>query len=86
MRLNQEAYEQATSKAEMPGLDTKDLDISLENDYLTIKAEKKEEKEEKNIHYHMMERRYGSFTRSLRLPVEVKADKREKIGNSLKPP
>lgn len=64
-----------TIKAEMPGLDAKDLDISLENEYLTIKGEKKEEKEEKNIHFHLVERHYGSFSRTLRLPAEVKADK-----------
>jgi HSP20 family protein len=62
-------------KAEMPGLDPKDLDISLTNGVLTIKGEKKQEKEEKEENYHLLERSYGSFTRSVRLPAEVQGDK-----------
>jgi len=62
-------------KAELPGLDTKDIDISMNNGYLTIKGEKKHEKEEKDENYHVIERSYGSFTRSVRLPREVQSDK-----------
>jgi len=62
-------------KAEMPGLDPKDIDISMNNGYLTIKGEKKLEKEEKEENYHLIERSYGSFTRSVRLPREVQSDK-----------
>jgi HSP20 family protein len=62
-------------KAELPGLDPKDIDISMNNGYLTIKGEKKNEKEEKDENYHLIERSYGSFTRSVRLPREVQSDK-----------
>ena len=62
-------------KAELPGLDTKDIDISMNNGYLTIKGEKKNEKEERDENYHLIERSYGSFTRSVRLPREVQSDK-----------
>lgn len=57
--------------AEIPGLDEKDLDVSLAGDLLTIKGEKKAEHEEKNGGAHYMERRYGSFSRSVRLPFQV---------------
>jgi HSP20 family protein len=59
-------------KAELPGMDPKDIDISLSDGLLTIKGEKKQEKEEKEENYHFIERSYGSFTRSVQLPREVK--------------
>jgi HSP20 family protein len=62
-------------KAEIPGMDPKDIDISLSNEILTIKGEKKQEKEEKEENYHLIERSYGKFIRSVRLPGEVKSDK-----------
>jgi HSP20 family protein len=62
-------------KAEVPGMDAKDIDISLSNDVLTIKGKKEQEKEEKEENYHRIERSYGSFTRSIRLPREVQSDK-----------
>jgi HSP20 family protein len=62
-------------KAEFPGMDSKDIDISLSDGYLTIKGEKKQEKEEKDENYHFIERSYGSFTRSVRLTREVQGDK-----------
>ena len=62
-------------RAEIPGIDPKDIDISLANDLLTIKGEKKQEKEEKEENYHLIERSYGSFSRSVRLPGEVRSDK-----------
>src|SRR4030042_769698 len=62
-------------KVEIPGIDPKEIDISLANDVLTIKGEKKQEREEKEENYHVVERSYGSFTRSLRLPGEVQSDK-----------
>ncbi len=60
-------------KAEIPGLDPKDIDISLSEGMLTIKGEKKREKEEKEENDHLIERSYGVFTRSIRLPQEVRA-------------
>jgi len=62
-------------KAELPGMDPNDIDISLNNGFLMIKGEKKQEKEEKDENYHLLERSYGSFTRSVRLPREVQSDK-----------
>jgi len=62
-------------KAEVPGIDPKGIDISLSNDVLTIKGEKKQEKEEKEENYHFIERSYGAFSRSIRLPREVQSDK-----------
>jgi HSP20 family protein len=47
----------------------------MNNGFLTIKGEKKNEKEEKDENYHLIERSYGSFTRSVRLPREVQGDK-----------
>ena len=64
-------------KAEMPGLDPKDFQISLTENTLTIKGEKKEEQEEKKRNYHMVERRYGSFYRSIPLPCPINSDKVE---------
>lgn len=61
--------------AEIPGLDPKDLDISVTGDLLTIKGERKQEKEEKNEHWHRVERSFGSFTRSFRLPATVVLEK-----------
>lgn len=63
--------------AELPGMEEKDIEVSLSHDRLTIRGEKKEEKEEKSQHYYHMERSYGSFQRSLPLPAEVEQDKVE---------
>jgi HSP20 family protein len=63
--------------AELPGMDEKDIEVSLSDDVLTIKGEKKEEKEERQKDYHVSERRYGSFQRSLRVPDGVDANKIE---------
>lgn len=70
-----ERGEAITVKAELPGLETKDLDISLEGDVLTIKGEKKHEKEEAGENYRRVERCFGSFHRVIRLPADVKKDK-----------
>ena len=62
-------------KAEVPGMTPKDIDISLAEGVLTIRGEKKQEKEEKEENYHFVERSYGSFSRSIRLPGEVQSEK-----------
>jgi HSP20 family protein len=62
-------------KAEVPGMDAKDIDISLANDVLTAKGEKRQEKEEKDENYHRVERSYGAFSRSIRLPKDVQSNK-----------
>jgi HSP20 family protein len=64
-------------KAELPGLEANDVDVSISGDVLTIKGEKKKEEEEKDEHHHYVERCYGSFQRSFRLPANVKSDKVE---------
>jgi len=61
-------------KTELPGIDSKDLDVSLEGDRLTIKAEKKEEVKEDATH-HTRELYYGKYYRSVTLPYPVKQDK-----------
>jgi HSP20 family protein len=61
--------------AELPGIDPKDLDVTLSDGILTVKGEKKQEKEDKGKDYHRIERRYGSFHRSFQIPGEIKADK-----------
>ena len=62
-------------KAEMPGVRKKDLDISLDDDVLTIKAEKKEEKEVKEATHYTRERRFGRYSRYMTLPSRVDAEK-----------
>lgn len=57
--------------AELPGIDDKDIDVSLSNGLLLIKGEKKEEKEDKRKDSYLSERRYGSFQRSFRVPENV---------------
>ena len=58
-------------KVEVPGIDEKDLDIRIENNTITIRGERKFEKETKEENYHRVERRYGSFQRSFGLPNTV---------------
>ena len=60
---------------ELPGMDEKNVEVTLANGYLTIKGEKQEEKEEKRKDYHLRERRFGSFERVLQLPESANADK-----------
>lgn len=58
-------------KLEVPGMKENDLDIQLENNVLTVKGERKFEKEEKEENFHRIERRYGSFYRSFTIPNTV---------------
>jgi HSP20 family protein len=58
--------------AEIPGLDEKDCEVTLAGDVLTIKGEKKAEHEQRDGNTYYAERRYGAFSRSVRLPFEVK--------------
>ncbi len=61
-------------KLEVPGIEEKDLDIRVENNTLTVKGERKFEKEEKEENFHRIERRYGSFYRAFTLPSTVDAE------------
>ena len=62
-------------EAELPGVEEKDLEVVLSDGRLTIKGEKKAEKEEKKKDYHLVERSYGSFARSIGLPFEADSSK-----------
>ena len=73
-----ELYETDTEvvvRAELPGVDPKDVDITVTEDTLTIKGEARTEQEEKGRNYYRRELRYGSFLRTLALPEEVQGDK-----------
>jgi HSP20 family protein len=61
--------------AELPGMDEKNVEVKFANGVLSIKGEKKEEKEEKQKDYHLSERRYGAFQRSFTVPDCVDTDK-----------
>ncbi len=61
--------------AELPGMDEKNIEVKLVNGNLTIKGEKRDEKEEKKKDYYLHERSFGAFERSFALPDEVDADK-----------
>src|SRR4030081_343157 len=63
--------------AELPGMDESNIDVNFSVGTLTIKGEKKDEREEKQKDYHLSERRYGSFERSFGVPDGVDADKIE---------
>lgn len=58
-------------EAELPGVEENDVELILSDGRLTIKGEKKHEKEEKKKDYHLVERSYGSFARTLSLPFDV---------------
>jgi len=64
-------------KAEVPGMDKKDINVTMSDGILTIRGEKKQEKEEEKENYRFVERRYGSFSRSLRVPNGVDGNKIE---------
>jgi HSP20 family protein len=61
-------------RASLPGLDPEDINISVEGDMLTIRGELNEEKEEQRGQYHLRERQYGSFSRTISLPTRVSVD------------
>jgi len=66
-----------TIRAELPGVEEKDIEVTVTHDAVTIKGEKKEEKEDKGKNYYYMERSYGSFNRVIPLAVETDANKAE---------
>src|SRR5579864_3921774 len=75
-----DVYEDADKlvlKLEVPGIRREDLDIRVEGRTLTVKGERKFESEEKEENFHRIERRYGSFVRSFKLPNTVDAEKVE---------
>ena len=70
-----EDAEKVVLKLEVPGIEEKDLDVRVEKNTLTVKGERKLEKEEKEENFHRIERRFGSFYRSFTLPQTVDTEK-----------
>jgi len=68
-------------KAELPGLKNEDVKITLNNNVITIRGEKKSDGEKKGSNFHRIERQYGSFERSFILPGTVSSDKIEALFN-----
>lgn len=66
-------------KAEMPGMDPKDIDITVSENRLTLRGERKHEHEEKGENFHRVERSYGAFSREIVLPAEVDGNKVEAV-------
>ena len=62
-------------KASLPGINPDDLEITFNDNRLTIKGEVKEDEELDEAQYHLRERRYGTFTRSIKLPSGIESDK-----------
>ncbi len=62
-------------KAEVPGVEQKDISVSIQDQMLTIKGEKHKEKEEKDEKYHRVERSWGAFARTIALPAGVDTEK-----------
>lgn len=67
--------EEVVVKASLPGLKAEDVQISVTADMLTLRGEFKQEQEKKDTTYHIMERRSGSFERTVVLPTDVQTDK-----------
>ncbi|HEX5957067.1 MAG TPA: Hsp20/alpha crystallin family protein [Hyphomicrobiaceae bacterium] len=70
-----ETEKEVVITAELPGVNEKEVEVTIADDLLTIKGEKKTELEQENGDATYMERRFGSFSRSVRLPFEVKDEK-----------
>lgn len=70
-----EEGDEVVVKAETPGMKKEDLDVKIEEDTITITGEKKAEEKVEKKDYYRLERSYGSFCRSFRLPTDVQADK-----------
>lgn len=70
-----ETDEEFRVKAELPGLDEKDIEVNIERDTVTIRGEKRREQEEKKRNYHLSEVSYGQFSRSFALPDGVDREK-----------
>lgn len=61
-------------RMDLPGVDEKDIEVSVQNDTLTIRGQKKESRDEPGKTWHVVERPMGPFTRTVRLPVQVRVD------------
>lgn len=72
-----ESAEKVTVNVEIPGIDPKDVDVSIKGNSLTIKGRKRAERAEKGKQYHMAERTYGEFERTIDIPPFVEMEKAE---------
>ncbi len=70
-----ETEKEVTVRAELPGVDPKDVEINVTGTTLSVRGEKKQEREEKKKDYHFVERQFGSFHRAVQLPTSIDADK-----------
>ena len=70
-----ESDDEVTVRASIPGVSSDNIDISVMGTTLTIKGEKSEDREEKKGNYHLRERHYGAFQRSVNLPSQVNVDR-----------
>lgn len=69
-----ENKDQIVLEAELPGMNREDFDLTVENNVITLRGERRFEKKDEGDNYHRVERSYGSFTRSFTLPQTVSAD------------
>lgn len=69
-----ENKDQIVLEAELPGMKREDFDLSIENNVITLRGERRFEKQDESDNYHRVERAYGSFTRSFTLPQTVQAE------------
>lgn len=74
-----ESDREVNVSVELPGLDEKEIDVSLSRDLLTIRGEKKRDEEEQGRNYYRAERSYGAFERSVVLPATVDADRAQAL-------
>jgi HSP20 family protein len=72
-----ESEKEIVVKADLPGIDEKDVHLTVHDGVLTLRGEKKSERTDERENYHIMERSYGSCQRSIRLPETVDEDKAE---------
>ena len=72
-----ESEDEYLVKASLPGINPEDLEITFEDNRLTIKGESKEEEEIDEARFHLRERRFGRFTRSIKLPSGIESEKIE---------
>jgi HSP20 family protein len=70
-----ETKDAVTVRAEIPGMEARDVELTLQDQILTLRGEKKQETEEKDEHFYRSERTYGAFARAIRLPAPVDASK-----------
>lgn len=74
-----ESEKELSVVAELPGMDEKDVTVEVDKESITLRGERKEEREDKRANWHIMEHTYGTFLRVIPLPVEVKGDEAKAV-------